>query len=146
MPDEENMVNNSLSKEGEAPGNGLPDGPIELVPEVNPNPPATEAKPIVQVKPVDLKNYTTDIKIVVTVSKNSVMIGLQKSECDPRFYQVKDLEGAIKGIPVFLDMAEKSWAANPKFPKTTTVIPTPAPAPVAPKPKASKDGVTPALM
>jgi cell division septation protein DedD len=71
------------------------------------------------------------MKIVITASKSSITIGLQKADCDPQFYQVKDLLGAVKGIPVFLGMATKVWAKSPRYPKAVEV------APAAMKPAAS---------
>ena len=78
-------------------------------------------------------NPEVDIKIVITSNTKGTMIGLQKTNCDPQFYQVKDLAGAVKGIPVFLDMAEKVWTVTPQYPKAQ-----PAPAPAPSKPAAAK--------
>jgi hypothetical protein len=87
--------------------------PVELIPPVTTPPavttpettimpvttPATTAEPVTEIP--------SEMKIVITASKSSIMIGLQKADCDPQFYQVKDLLGAVKGIPVFLGMAMK---------------------------------------
>ena len=80
--------------------------PVELKPGVPP-PPVTPA-------PVKLND---DLRIVITRRKGDVMIGLQRAETDPQFYQVKDLDAAVKGIPAFLSMADKVWSVNPYNPK-----------------------------
>lgn len=89
--------------------------PVELTPENTPGPAAPRPAAVL----------SDDIRIVITRNKGDVMIGLQRADCDPQFYQVKDLEAAVKGIPAFLGMADKVWLVNPKNPKA----PEPPPAP-----------------
>lgn len=89
-----------------------------------------------------------EIKIVITANARTVLIGIQRTDCDPQIYQVKDLAGAVKGIPTFLGMAEKVWKTNPRYakvqePASTPVAAHPAAA-AATKPAATATAVKPA--
>jgi hypothetical protein len=100
--------------------------PVELIPPEQPAVSAVTlaATPETAAPAEPVTEIPSEMKIVITASKSSILIGLQKADCDPQTYQVKDLLGAVKGIPVFLGMAMKVWAKSPRYPKTVEVAPT----------------------
>lgn len=104
------------------------DKPVELVPPVE-----AAAPPTPDPKEKTGTNETNpDIKIVITSEKGITIIGLQKPGCDPLSYEVKDLAGAVKGIPAFLNMAMEKWKKEPHYPATAYVPTTPkTPAPAS---------------
>jgi hypothetical protein len=122
--------------------------PVELKP---PDPAAVSTPAPAAAKPADTSSEES--KIVITLTKVGGIVGIQRGNFDPQFFQVKDLPAALTGIPAFMGIATKRWETHPLYPKTVDVVPaatkpaatktakttgsTPAPKPVAPtiKPK-----------
>ena len=77
-----------------------------------------------------------ETKIVITIKDTGGVVGISRTECDPQFFQVKDLPAALAGIPVFLPVAEKNWEVSPRNPVTTVEL-------NPPKPSATKTAAKP---
>jgi hypothetical protein len=96
-----------------------PQKPIDITPEtkteVTQEP--VELKPAAAEKtqPVSVKGET---KIVITLNEMGGIVGIQRGNFDPQFYQVKDLPAAIAGMTTFMSLAEKKWSEHPLYPKT----------------------------
>jgi hypothetical protein len=115
MPVKENGQQNQVPDSGTTAAAESAEKPIELVP--GQEPPVALQTPV----PADAK----DLRIVITSNDEDTLVGMQQTGCDPVFYHVKDLAGAVKSIPKLLEMARYKWATDPRYPKTT--IPPPAP-------------------
>ncbi len=95
-----------------------------------PAPDTAEAKPQ---KPID------EMKVVIILKADNVMLGVQSPGCDPVYTTMKgDLATALQQVPALVAEAKQKWTANPRYPKANLPEPpaapiTPARTPTAPK-------------
>lgn len=79
-----------------------------------------------------------EIKILILLKGDSIMLGVQSPDCDPVYTTFKGtLAAALKRAPQLLEEAKKKWDSNPLYPKADLPTPeprsTPARTPSAPK-------------
>ena len=85
-----------------------------------------------------------ELKVVILVNGDSVMLGVVKPDCDPIFKNFTgDLAAALQQVPAFVGEARQKWAVSPRYPKApepppaaTTTVAAPARTPAPDKPKA----------
>jgi len=128
-------------------------GDEEEVPEpvaAAPNAEATQAQPADQAAapkasaPEPAKPKGEELKVVILVNGDSVMLGVIKPDCDPIFKNFTgDLAAALQQVPAFVGEARQKWAVSPRYPKApepppaaTTTVAAPARTPAPDKPKA----------
>lgn len=69
----------------------------------------------------------SEVKIVITLKGNTASVGIQKPDCDPFFSRVEgDLPAVLESVPGLLEEAQRSWDANPRYPKCETALPSQA--------------------
>ena len=81
-----------------------------------------------------------EMKIVIVLKGENVMLGVQSPDCDPVYTTLKGtLAAALKKVPKLVAEAKQKWDSNPRYPKadlpTPEPSPTPARTPVTPKAK-----------
>ena len=70
-----------------------------------------------------------ELKVVIILKNENVMIGVQSPDCDPVYETLKgNLAAALKKVPKIVDGAKQQWTQNPRYPKAD--LP-PPPQPVA---------------
>lgn len=69
---------------------------------------------------------TNELKVVIAVKDDRVMLGVQAPECDP-IYETSQgtLESALKRVPAFVKEAKRKWAKNPRNPEAEMPEPPP---------------------
>lgn len=102
-------------------------------PKVTTEEPAPEATETSPPKPVD------EIKVMIHLKDDSILLGVQSPDCDPVFKTFKGtMAVALKQVPVLVKEAKEKWAAAPLNPNANlpepAPSPTPARTPVTPKP------------
>ena len=93
-----------------------------------------EPEESVKVKP------SNELKVVIIIKEDKIMIGAQSPECDPVYETLTGtLAAALKRIPKLVSGAKEKWATNPKNPEANLPKPkpvsTPARTSAAPKTK-----------
>lgn len=121
MQDQENVKEIAESEE--------PEEEVTEEATQGPAPETAEAKPQ---KPID------EMKVVIILKADNVMLGVQSPDCDPVYTTMKgDLAAALQQVPAFVTEAKQKWTANPRYPKANLPEPAPGPTPtrtpVAPK-------------
>jgi hypothetical protein len=72
-----------------------------------------------------------ELKVVIIMKGESVMLGVQSTDCDPVYTTMQgDLAAALQRVPALVDEAKKKWTANPLYPKANLPEPPPTPTPV----------------
>lgn len=85
---------------------------------------AAEATPEAAKKPVN------EMKIVIVMRDENLMIGVQSPNCDPVYTTMKGtLPAALKKVPALVAEAKKKWETTPLNPKANLPEPTPPPTP-----------------
>jgi len=88
--------------------------------EEEPVPEEKEPEEPVKAKPSD------ELKIVIILNAGKVMLGVQKTDCDPVYTTFEGtLPTALQRVPKLVKEAKEKWAANPQYPKAD--LPTPEP-------------------
>jgi len=86
-----------------------------------PAPESTEASPQ---KPSD------ELKVVIVMKADRVMLGVQSPNCDPVYTTMKgSLSAALKKVPALVAEAKQKWEATPRYPKADLPEPAPSPTP-----------------
>lgn len=68
-----------------------------------------------------------ELKVVIIMKKDNVMIGVQRPDCDPVYDTLQgDLKAALKKVPGIVDAAKQQWAENPRYPDADLPEPPPA--------------------
>lgn len=81
-------------------------------------------------KTAETQKPRDELKVVVIMKADSVMIGAQSPSCDPVYKTLKgDLAAALAEIPGLVAEAKAKWDANPRYPKADLPEPTPTPTP-----------------
>ena len=69
----------------------------------------------------------TELKIVIILKANKVLLGVQSPDCDPVYKTMEgDLAGVLQVVPTLVAEAKTKWTAAPRYPKADL------PKPVAP--------------
>ena len=69
----------------------------------------------------------TELKIVIILKANKVLLGVQSPDCDPVYKTMEgDLAGVLQVVPTLVAEAQLKWTAAPRYPKADL------PKPVAP--------------
>ena len=70
-----------------------------------------------------------ELKVVIILRNENVMIGIQSPDCDPVYETLKGtLAAALKKVPKIVDKAKQQWMEKPRYPKADLPAP---PQPVA---------------
>ena len=85
-----------------------------------------EEKPEEEVKPAPVEQ----LKIVINLRDDKLMVGVQSPDCDPVYTTLKGtLAAALKQIPKLVKDAKEKWSDNPRYPEANLPKPEPLPAP-----------------
>lgn len=81
-----------------------------------------------------------ELKIVVIMKGNKIMLGVQAPDCDPVYETLEgELPAALKRLPKLVAEANEKWTTNPRNPKANLPEPvkeaTPARTPATPTKK-----------
>ena len=69
----------------------------------------------------------TELKVVIILKANKVLLGVQSPDCDPVYRTMEgDLAGVLQEVPTLVTEAQLKWTASPRYPKADL------PKPVAP--------------
>lgn len=80
---------------------------------------------------VSPRKPSDEIKVVIIMKADRVMLGVQSPDCDPVYTTLKgSLSAALKKVPALVAEAKQKWEANPLYPKADLPEPPPSPAPV----------------
>ncbi len=113
MQDQENVKEIAESEE--------PEEEVTEEATQEPAPETAEAKPQ---KPID------EMKVVIILKADNVMLGVQSPDCDPVYTTMKgDLAAALQQVPALVTGAKQKWTANPRYPKANLPEPAPSPTP-----------------
>jgi len=81
----------------------------------------------------------TELKIVIILKANKVLLGVQSPDCDPVYKTMEgDLAGVLQVVPTLVAEAQLKWTATPRYPKADL------PKPVAPAATTSSAASKPA--
>lgn len=89
------------------------------------------AEPAAEPAPEATKKPANEMKIVIVMRDENLMIGVQSPSCDPVYTTMKGtLPAALKKVPALVAEAKKKWETTPLNPKANLpeVVPPPAPA------------------
>jgi len=68
-----------------------------------------------------------ELKVVIILKANKVLLGVQSPDCDPVYKTMEgDLAGVLQVVPTLVAEAKLKWTAAPRYPKADL------PKPVAP--------------
>ncbi len=86
------------------------------------------------------KKPTNEVKLLIHIKDDSILLGIQSPDCDPVFKTLKGtMAVALKQVPALAKEAKEKWAAAPRYPKANLPEPPPRPtsvhAPAASKPE-----------
>ncbi|NVM26932.1 MAG: hypothetical protein HWN70_13585 [Desulfobacterales bacterium] len=88
---------------------------------------------------------SAETKIVINLKGQTASIGVQKPDCDPIFSRVEgDLLAVLESIPGLVEESQRSWDANPRYPKCETPLTQSPPTTVATQ-RSSRQQVQPAM-
>jgi len=79
---------------------------------------------------------SNELKVVIILKDDRIMLGVQSPECDPVYTTLKGtLAAALKRVPKLVTEAKQKWSTSPRNPNANlpTPAPTPARTPAAPK-------------
>ncbi|NQT47436.1 MAG: hypothetical protein HQ578_00520 [Chloroflexi bacterium] len=97
-------------------------------PAPEPAPPAEESKP---------RQPTDEIKVVVVLKADKILVGVQSPDCDPVYKTFQgDMAIALKKVPGLIKEANQQWDARPRYPKADLPEPAPTTSTTARTPKA----------
>jgi len=104
-------------------------------PEDEPETDEQEAEPTAEVAAAEStsapKQPTNEMKVVIVMKGENVLLGVQAPDCDPVYTTMKgDLTKALKKVPKLVTEAKQKWEATPRYPKANLPEPPPAPAQV----------------
>ena len=69
----------------------------------------------------------TELKVVIILKANKVLLGVQSPDCDPVYKTMEgDLAAVLQVVPTLVAEAKTKWTASPRYPKADL------PKPVAP--------------
>ncbi len=69
----------------------------------------------------------TELKVVIILKANKVLLGVQSPDCDPVYRTMEgDLAAVLQVVPTLVAEAKTKWTASPRYPKADL------PKPVAP--------------
>jgi len=69
----------------------------------------------------------TELKVVIIMKANKVLLGVQSPDCDPVYKTMEgDLASVLQVVPTLVAEAKLKWTAAPRYPKADL------PKPVAP--------------
>lgn len=76
------------------------------------------------------KQPANEMKVVIVIKDDNILLGIQAPECDPVYTTMKgDLGEALEKVPGLVAEAKQQWEASPRYPKAN--LPEPAPSPVS---------------
>ena len=118
-----------MSDEEETPGTEEEEEVTSPVPEAPAAVAAAAPKP----------EKSTELKVVIIMKANRVLLGVQSPDCDPVYKTMEgDLAGVLQVVPKLVAEAQLKWAAAPRYPKADL------PKPVAPPPTVTSTASRPA--
>ncbi len=81
------------------------------------------------------KKPSNEIKVVIVMKDENVLLGVQSPDCDPVYTTVKgSLSVALKKVPALVAEAKQKWEANPRYPKADLPEPPPISTPARSQP------------
>lgn len=73
---------------------------------------------------------SNEIKVVIIMKAENIMLGVQSPDCDPVYKTMKGtMAEALQQVPALIKKAKQKWAANPRNPKANLPEPPPSAAP-----------------
>ena len=76
------------------------------------------------------KQPANELKVVIVMKADRIMLGVQAPECDPVYTTLKGgLGKALKKVPGLVAEAKQKWEATPRYPKANLPEPPPSPKP-----------------
>ena len=76
-----------------------------------------------------------ELKVVINLKGNRVMVGVQSPDCDPVFITLEgDMAAALSQVPALIESANAKWDANPRNPKADLPEPPPSSTPARSQP------------
>ncbi len=89
---------------------------------------------------------SNELKVVIIIKEDKIMIGAQSPECDPVYETLTGtLAAALKRIPKLVVGAKEKWAANPKNPEANLPKPKPVATPARTPAKAKEKPAQPSF-
>ena len=83
-----------------------------------------------------VKPKLDELKIVIILKADKVMLGVQSPDCDPVYTTLQGtLAAALKAVPKLVKEAKEKWSTTPRNPKADLPEPEPSSTPAAPKQK-----------
>lgn len=77
----------------------------------------------------DKGGYWT-MKVVIVISADKAMVGVQAPQCDPVYKTMSgDLGMALEQVPALVEEAKQKWSSTPLYPKADLPEPLPSPTP-----------------
>ncbi len=115
------------------PDTAEPENPEEeVVEEETPGPEQEEtgAEKPAETTPVKPQQPADEIKVVIIMKADNVMLGVQSPDCDPVYKTMKgDLAMTLQQVPGLVAEAKQKWATAPRYPKANLPEPPPSPTP-----------------
>lgn len=91
----------------------------------------TVAEKPAETTPVSAKQPADEIKVVIIMKADNVLLMVQSPDCDPLYKLIKgDLTMTLQEVPGFVAEAKQKWATTPRYPKANLPEPPPSPAPL----------------
>ncbi len=98
-----------------------------------------EPTPETQETPEEKPKPSNELKVVIVLKEDKIMLGVQSPDCDPVYTTLTGtLAAALKRVPKLVDEAKQKWSANPRNPAANLPTPAPPPARTPAAPKESK--------
>lgn len=98
-----------------------------------------EQTPETQETPEEKPKPSNELKVVIVLKEDNIMLGVQSPDCDPVYTTLKGtLAAALKQVPKLVAEAKQKWSANPRNPDANLPTPEPPPARTPAAPKESK--------
>lgn len=92
-----------------------------------------------QETPEEKPKPSNELKVVIVLKEDNIMLGVQSPDCDPVYTTLKGtLAAALKQVPKLVAEAKQKWSANPRNPNANLPTPEPPPARTPAAPKESK--------
>ena len=88
------------------------------------------------------KPLTDEIKVVIVMKADNILLGVQNPVCDPVYTTMKgSLDEALEKVPGLVAEAKQKWEAAPRYPKAN--LPEAAPSPVSTRTSAVSKSTAP---
>lgn len=105
---------------------------------------ADEKEPAPETPEVSQQKPTNEMKVVIVMKADRILLGVQAPDCDPVYTTLKgDLAKALKKVPGLVAEAKQKWETTPQNPKAN--LPEPPPTQVSSQRAAETPKVQPTM-